>query len=170
MPADYDLEERLLEYSARIIRLVERLPNTRAGNHVAGQLLRSGTSPLPNHGEAQAAESAKKAVATQASRFEVRCSALDVRSSFPVYRRGDPHAPGFARPCGREHDADLHARNGPTGIGGAQPAGFVGDRVSSFGTHRWGSSCISQTDYRSWGDTWESHGRVAGHTWETPGG
>ena len=59
MNPDYDLEERLLEYSARIIRLVERLPNTRAGNHLAGQLLRSGTSPLPNHGEAQAAESAK---------------------------------------------------------------------------------------------------------------
>src|ERR1035437_6536063 len=58
MNTDYDLEERLLEYSARIIRLVERLPNTRAGNHLAGQLLRSGTSPLPNHGEAQAAESA----------------------------------------------------------------------------------------------------------------
>lgn len=53
----YDLEERLLEYAASIIRLVERLPNTRAGNHVAGQLLRSGTSPLPNHGEGQAAES-----------------------------------------------------------------------------------------------------------------
>ena len=58
MKNDYDLEERLLEYSARIIRLVERLPGTRAGNHIAGQLLRSGTSPLPNHGEAQAAESA----------------------------------------------------------------------------------------------------------------
>ncbi len=56
-PASYDLEERLLEFAARIIRLVEKLPNTRAGNHVAGQLLRSGTSPLPNHGEAQAAES-----------------------------------------------------------------------------------------------------------------
>ena len=53
----YDLEERLLEYAANIIRLVERLPNSRAGNHIAGQLLRSGTSPLPNHGEAQAAES-----------------------------------------------------------------------------------------------------------------
>lgn len=53
----YDLEERLLEYSVHIIRLVEALPNTRAGNHIAGQLLRSGTSPLPNHGEAQAAES-----------------------------------------------------------------------------------------------------------------
>jgi len=53
----FDLEERLLESAARIIRLVERLPVTRAGNHVAGQLLRSGTSPLPNHAEAQAAES-----------------------------------------------------------------------------------------------------------------
>src|SRR6476660_739613 len=54
---EYDLEERLLEYAARVIRLVEKLPDSRAGNHIAGQLLRSGTSPLPNHGEAQAAES-----------------------------------------------------------------------------------------------------------------
>ena len=35
------------------------MPNTRVGTHVAGQLLRSGTSPYPNHGEAQSAESAK---------------------------------------------------------------------------------------------------------------
>ena len=55
----YDLEERLLEYSIEIIRIVEQLPNSRAGNHIAGQLLRSGTSPYPNHGEAQAAESQK---------------------------------------------------------------------------------------------------------------
>jgi len=54
----YDLEERLLDYAADIIRLTGRLPRTTAGFHVAGQLLRSGTSPLPNHGEAQAAESA----------------------------------------------------------------------------------------------------------------
>ena len=53
----YDLEERLLAYAADIIRLVEKLPQTRAGHHVAGQLLRSGTAPLPNHGEAQSAES-----------------------------------------------------------------------------------------------------------------
>ncbi|MCD4804123.1 MAG: four helix bundle protein [Desulfobacterales bacterium] len=52
----YDLEERLLEYSVRIIKIVEQLPNNRTGNHVAGQLLRSGTSPYPNHGEAQAEE------------------------------------------------------------------------------------------------------------------
>ena len=55
----YDLEERLLEYSVRIIKVVEQLPNTKTGNHVAGQLLRSGTSPYPNHGEAQSAESPK---------------------------------------------------------------------------------------------------------------
>ena len=54
----YDLEERLLDYAANAIRLVEKLPDTRAANHIHGQLLRSGTSPLPNHGEAQAAESA----------------------------------------------------------------------------------------------------------------
>ena len=55
----YDLEERLLGYSVKIIKIVELLPKTRTGNHVAGQLLRSGTSPYPNHGEAQAAESPK---------------------------------------------------------------------------------------------------------------
>ena len=55
----YDLEERLLTYSVSIIKLVDQLPSTKVGNHVAGQLLRSGTSPYPNHGEAQAAESPK---------------------------------------------------------------------------------------------------------------
>ncbi|MEE9165803.1 MAG: four helix bundle protein [Nitrospinota bacterium] len=55
----YDLETRLLNYSASIIRFVDSIPKTREGNHVGGQLLRSGTSPLFNHGEAQAAESPK---------------------------------------------------------------------------------------------------------------
>ena len=59
MKQKYDLEGRLLSYSVRIVKIVEQLPNTRAGNHVSGQLLRSGTSPYPNHGEAQAAESSK---------------------------------------------------------------------------------------------------------------
>ncbi len=53
----YDLEERLLEFASAIIDLSETLPTTRAGNHVAGQILRSGTSPYPNHGEAEDAES-----------------------------------------------------------------------------------------------------------------
>ena len=53
----YDLEDRLLEFAAKIVELTESLPNTRSGNHIAGQLLRCGTSPLSNHGEVEAAES-----------------------------------------------------------------------------------------------------------------
>jgi four helix bundle protein len=53
----YDLEERLLNFSAAVIDVTEKLPATRAGNHIAGQFLRSGTSPYGNHGEAQSPES-----------------------------------------------------------------------------------------------------------------
>jgi four helix bundle protein len=53
----YDLEERLLDFASAVVKLTEAMPSTRAANHVGGQLLRSGTSPLFNHGEAQAAES-----------------------------------------------------------------------------------------------------------------
>ena len=53
----FDLEERLLEFSARIVRLSGKLPKTDAGRHVGNQILRSGTSPYANHGEAEDAES-----------------------------------------------------------------------------------------------------------------
>jgi len=53
----YDLQDRLIDYSVRIIKLTQALPDTKAGRHVAGQILRSGTSPAPNYGEAQSAES-----------------------------------------------------------------------------------------------------------------
>ena len=52
------------------------LPNTRTGNHIAGQLLRSGTSPYPNHGEAQAAESQKDFV------HKLRISLKELRESY----------------------------------------------------------------------------------------
>ena len=55
---DYNLENRLIDFAVRIIRLTKALPSTKAGTHVAGQILRSGTSPAPNYGEAQSAESA----------------------------------------------------------------------------------------------------------------
>jgi four helix bundle protein len=54
---EFDLEERLINFSVRIIRLAEALPKTRTGNHIAGQIIRSGTSPASNYGEAQSAES-----------------------------------------------------------------------------------------------------------------
>jgi four helix bundle protein len=53
----FDLENRLIEFAVGIIKLSESLPKTRTGNHIAGQILRSGTSPAPNYGEAHSAES-----------------------------------------------------------------------------------------------------------------
>jgi four helix bundle protein len=52
-----ELEERLIEFAARIIKLANSLPKSPAGNHIAGQLLRSGTSAAPNYAEARGAES-----------------------------------------------------------------------------------------------------------------
>jgi len=51
------LEARLIDFAVRIISLAASLPKTAAGRHVAGQILRSGTSPAPNYGEARGAES-----------------------------------------------------------------------------------------------------------------
>jgi len=51
------LEDRLVNFAVRIIKLSTCLPRTPAGKHVAGQILRSGTSPAPNYGEARGAES-----------------------------------------------------------------------------------------------------------------
>jgi four helix bundle protein len=53
----YDLEERLVQFAAQIIGLIDALPTNRTGNHVASQLLRSATSPMANHAEARSAES-----------------------------------------------------------------------------------------------------------------
>ncbi len=55
----YDLEDRLIEFAIKIIELVEELPKNRAGNHIAGQLIRCGTSPALNYGEVQSSESQK---------------------------------------------------------------------------------------------------------------
>jgi len=55
----YDLEERLINYSVLIIEVVELMKNSKASNHLAGQLVRSCTSPSLNYGEAQSAESRK---------------------------------------------------------------------------------------------------------------
>jgi len=53
----HDLEERLINFAVLIIEIVEKMPDTKAANHLAGQLLRSGTSPALNYGEAQSGES-----------------------------------------------------------------------------------------------------------------
>ena len=53
----FDLEDRLINFAVRIIRLGESLPNTKAAKHIHGQLLRCATSAPANYAEAQSAES-----------------------------------------------------------------------------------------------------------------
>lgn len=53
----FDLEERLIDFAIDVIDIVENLPSTRVGSHIGNQLVRSGTSPAANYGEAQSAES-----------------------------------------------------------------------------------------------------------------
>ena len=52
-----DLSDRLWKFAARVGKVVDALPDTRLGRHVAGQLVRCGTSAPPNYDEACAAES-----------------------------------------------------------------------------------------------------------------
>ena len=53
----FDLQDRFIDFAVRIIRLSEAIPESKAGRHICTQVLRSGTSPAPNYGEAQSAES-----------------------------------------------------------------------------------------------------------------
>ena len=52
-----DIEDRLIEFAVRVIKLADSLPKTPSGKHIGLQLLRSGTSPAPNYAEARGAES-----------------------------------------------------------------------------------------------------------------
>ncbi|MBK8902319.1 MAG: four helix bundle protein [Anaerolineaceae bacterium] len=52
-----NLEARLVDFAVMVIHLTDKMPSSRAGNHVAGQLLRSGTSPAAHYAEARGAES-----------------------------------------------------------------------------------------------------------------
>ncbi len=54
-----DLAERLLDFAARVGKVVDALPESRLGRHIAGQLVRCGTSPAPNYAEACGAESCR---------------------------------------------------------------------------------------------------------------
>ena len=54
---NFDLEDRFVEFACRMTEVVEALPNTRSGNYIAAQLVRSCHSPLFNYAEVQAAES-----------------------------------------------------------------------------------------------------------------
>lgn len=53
----FDLHERLIDFAVMIIDITDNLKSSKAGNHLSGQIVRSGTSPSLNYSEAQSAES-----------------------------------------------------------------------------------------------------------------
>jgi four helix bundle protein len=57
MSKGFDLEDRLIAFSIKIMEIAEKLPNTKSGIYISGQMIRSGTSPALNYAEAQSAES-----------------------------------------------------------------------------------------------------------------
>lgn len=52
----YDIEDRLIDFSVYIIKIVEKSSSSKSSNHMFNQLIRSGTSPALNYGEAQSGE------------------------------------------------------------------------------------------------------------------
>ena len=52
-----DVQERLIDFAVMVLSVCSEMPDTPAGRHISGQILRSGTSPAPNYGEARGAES-----------------------------------------------------------------------------------------------------------------
>jgi four helix bundle protein len=53
----FDLSERLLAFSARVIRLLDHLPKTMAGRKIADQLIRATMSVGANYEESRGADS-----------------------------------------------------------------------------------------------------------------
>ena len=80
MERKFDLDERLINFAAEVIDVSETLPNTIAGRHIAGQLVRSGTAPAFHYGEAQGAESRKDFI------HKLKIGLKELRESFNCHR------------------------------------------------------------------------------------
>lgn len=72
----YDLEDRLIDFAVIIIKVAEQLPKNYTGNHLGKQIIRSGTAPALNYGEAQGAESRKDFI------HKMKISLKELRETF----------------------------------------------------------------------------------------
>ena len=80
MTKQFNLDDRLIEFAAEIIDIAEALPRTYAGNHIASQLVRSGTAPALQYGEAQGAESRNDFI------HKMKIAVKELRESFNCLR------------------------------------------------------------------------------------
>jgi len=81
-----EFAERLWEFAARVGKVVDALPDTRLGRHVANELVRSGTSSPPNYEDARFAPSGEDyacrlSVAAEAMRETLGWLRFAVRSA-----------------------------------------------------------------------------------------
>ncbi len=98
MEKKYDLNDRTENFAAAVIHHVDRMPNTVAGKHMGGQLLRSGTSPALNYGEALSAESKKDFI----HKMRIANKELkETRANLNVQRKADmvPADDSFQKLC-----------------------------------------------------------------------
>jgi four helix bundle protein len=96
-----ELEDRLIDFASRIIDLVEALPKAAAAKHLGGQLLRSGTSPALNYGEARGAESPSDFI------HKLRVCLKELRESFicqKIIAKRNWFAEGKLKPLMAEND------------------------------------------------------------------
>ena len=54
-----ELRERMTDFAVRVVKMVDSLPSSIAGNAIARQIVRSGTSPSANYRAACLAKSDK---------------------------------------------------------------------------------------------------------------
>ena len=80
MERKFDLDERLIHFAVMVIKVAEALPKTVAASHIAGQLVRSGTAPALNYGEAQSAESRNDFI------HKMKVAAKELRETFNCLR------------------------------------------------------------------------------------
>ncbi len=76
----FNLDERLIDFSVMIISIVNKMPKTKAGNHLSGQLIRCGTSPALNYAEAQSSESRKDFI------HKMKISLKELRETYTCLR------------------------------------------------------------------------------------
>ena len=87
----FDLNERLINFAASILKMSELLPKIFAGNNIACQLIRSGTSPALNYDEAQSAESRNDFI------HKMKVSAKELRETFNCLKIISPDELGAGR-------------------------------------------------------------------------
>jgi four helix bundle protein len=97
----FDLDERLINFASVIIDISELLPNSFAGKHLAAQLVRSGTAPCLQYGEAQSAESRNNFI------HKMKISAKELRETFNclrLIRKKAWYAESLLNPCISENN------------------------------------------------------------------